>query len=688
MARTPSPQKRIEQLRTQIREHNELYYGADSPTVSDAEYDQLVRDLRDLEAEHPELADESSPSEAVGAAVITTFDPVTHRVPMTSLDNAMDESELRAWGERVAKGLEGERVQFVCELKIDGLAISIRYENGVMVQAATRGDGKVGEDVTANVATIRSLPIEAKSAPEVLEVRGEIYMSIAAFEKLKADREAENLERIKNGRATLAVPVNPRNAGAGSLRQKDPTITAQRDLSLWSYQLGEVVGAPEFTSHHDTLEFLKNLGFPVNPEIRIVDSIDAVMQFCHSWQERRHELPYEIDGAVVKVDSLEQRERLGFTSRAPRWAIAFKFPPEEKHTILKDIKISVGRTGRVTPFAELERVFVGGSYVEKATLHNRDQVAAKDVRPGDTVVVRKAGDVIPEVVGPVLAKRPKNSEPWEFPILCPCPLKSTLTKSDDEADTRCVESDCPHQREQKIIYFAARGGMDIEGLGDNTVIALADAGLVRTVADLFTLTFEDLMSLSAFSATSAARLLYELDKARSQTLARVLSSLGIKHVGPIVANQLAEHFGHLDQILGASEEELHSIEGIGEAVYASIQRWLSNESNREMVESLRTAGVAFDIVPRVSLGTTLEGHIVLVTGKLAKYQRDEVKEVIKAHGGKAASGVSSNTTVLVAGEKAAAPKVKKAQELGIPVIDGDQFEEMLRTGVVPTGATK
>jgi DNA ligase (NAD+) len=436
------------------------------------------------------------------------------------------------------------------------------------------------------------------------------------------------------------------------------------------------------------LEFLKNLGFPVNPEIRIVDSIDAVMQFCHSWQERRHELPYEIDGAVVKVDSLEQRERLGFTSRAPRWAIAFKFPPEEKHTILKDIKISVGRTGRVTPFAELERVFVGGSYVEKATLHNRDQVAAKDVRPGDTVVVRKAGDVIPEVVGPVLAKRPKNSAPWEFPILCPCPLKSTLTKSDDEADTRCVESDCPHQREQKIIYFAARGGMDIEGLGDNTVIALADAGLVRTVADLFTLTFEDLMSLSAFSATSAARLLYELDKARSQTLARVLSSLGIKHVGPIVANQLAEHFGHLDQILGASEEELHSIEGIGEAVYASIQRWLSNESNREMVESLRTAGVAFDIVPRVSLGTTLEGHIVLVTGKLAKYQRDEVKEVIKAHGGKAASGVSSNTTVLVAGEKAAAPKIKKAQELGIPVIDGDQFEEMLRTGVVPTGATK
>jgi DNA ligase (NAD+) len=689
MARTPSPRKRIEELRTLIRTHNELYYGQDSPEVSDAEYDALVRELQDLEAKHPEFSDAESPSEVVGAAAVTTFDPVVHAVPMTSLDNAMDEDELRAWGDRIAKGLGDQPVRYVCELKIDGLAISIRYENGVMVQAATRGDGKVGEDVTANVATISSLPKKlGKGSPSVIEVRGEIYMSTVAFEKLKAEREAENLQRLANNRALLAVPVNPRNAGAGSLRQKDPTITAQRDLSLWSYQLGEVVDGPEFVSHHATIEFLGGLGFPVNPEITVVDSIDAVVAFCRQWQERRHELGYEIDGAVVKVDDLSQREQLGFTSRAPRWAIAFKFPPEEKHTILKDIKVSVGRTGRVTPFADLERVFVGGSYVEKATLHNRDQVAAKDVRPGDTVVVRKAGDVIPEVVGPVLGKRPKNSQPWVFPTTCPCPLKSELTKSEEEADTRCVDSECPHQSQQKIIYFAARGGMDIEGLGDTTVIALADAGKVRTVADLYKLTFDDLASTDVFSATSAAKLIFELDKSRSQTLARVLSSLGIKHVGPVVADQLAEQFGHLDSILGASEEQMHAIDGVGDAVFASIQRWLAVPSNVDMVESLRAAGVAFDNVPKVSLGSTLEGHTILVTGKLAKYQRDEVKEVIKAHGGKAASGVSSNTTVLVAGEKAAAPKVKKAQDLGIPVIDGEQFDLFLLTGELPGGGAK
>ena len=432
MARTPSPKKRIEELREQIRTHNDLYYGHDSPEISDAEYDLMVRELRALEVEHPELVEADSPSEIVGAAAITTFDPVVHAVPMTSLDNAMDEDELRAWGDRVAKGLGDQPVRYVCELKIDGLAISIRYENGVMVQAATRGDGKVGEDVTANVATISSLPKKlGKGAPSVVEVRGEIYMSTAAFEKLKAEREAENLQRVANNRATLSVPVNPRNAGAGSLRQKDPTITAQRDLSLWSYQLGEVVGGPEFVSHHTTLDFLGGLGFPVNPEIKVVDSFEEVVAFCRKWQEHRHELGYEIDGAVVKVDDLSQREQLGFTSRAPRWAIAFKFPPEEKHTILKDIQISVGRTGRVTPFAVLEPVFVGGSNVGMATLHNRDQVAAKDVRPGDTVVVRKAGDVIPEVVGPVLSKRPKNSQPWEFPTTCPCSVGSTLVKMED-----------------------------------------------------------------------------------------------------------------------------------------------------------------------------------------------------------------------------------------------------------------
>jgi DNA ligase (NAD+) len=683
MARTPTPKKRIEQLRAQIREHNELYYGTDNPSISDAEYDQMVRELRDLEAEHPELADESSPSEAVGAATITTFDPVVHRVPMTSLDNAMDESELRAWGERVAKGLEGEAVQFVCELKIDGLAISIRYENGVMVQAATRGDGKVGEDVTANVATIKSLPATATKAPEVVEVRGEIYMSIAAFEKLKADREAENLERIKNGRATLAVPVNPRNAGAGSLRQKDPTITAQRDLSLWSYQLGEVVGGPEFTSHHETLEFLKSLGFPVNPEIRIVDSIDAVMQFCHSWQERRHELPYEIDGAVVKVDNLEQRERLGFTSRAPRWAIAFKFPPEEKHTILKDIQISVGRTGRVTPFAVLDTVFVGGSNVTMATLHNRDQVAAKDVRPGDTVVVRKAGDVIPEVVGPVLAKRPKKSEPWEFPTTCPCPVKSTLVKLDDQADTRCIEPSCPFQRDQRIIYFASRGGMDIEGLGERTVFALSDAGLVADVGDLYSLTVEQLLTLEGFADKGAQNLVAGIQASRTKPLPKLLTALGIKHLGPAASESLSAHFGTLDAIVAATEEELSSVDGVGGVIAASIAKWFAQPENIAIIEKLRAAGVDFGRVEISTEPQTLVGKAVVVTGTLANYSREEAEQAIKRRGGKSPGSVSAKTFAVVLGESPGASKVTKAEQLKIPVLDEAGFEILLATGELP-----
>jgi DNA ligase (NAD+) len=684
MARTPSPKKRIEELRAQIRHHNAQYHTLDNPEISDAEFDTLSRELRDLEATHPELADGASPIEAVGGAALTTFDPVQHRVPMTSLDNAMDESELRAWGDRVAKGLGDQPVQYVCELKIDGLAISIRYENGVLVQAATRGDGKVGEDVTANVATISSLPKKIANAPEVVEVRGEIFMSIAAFEKLKAEREAENLVRIENDRAPLAVPVNPRNAGAGSLRQKDPTITAQRDMSLWSYQLGEVVGGPEFTSHHDTLEFLRTLGFPVNPEITIVDSIEAVMQFCHSWQERRHELPYEIDGAVVKVDSLAQREQLGFTSRAPRWAIAFKFPPEEKHTLLRDIQISVGRTGRVTPFAVLEPVFVGGSNVGMATLHNRDQVAAKDVRPGDTVVVRKAGDVIPEVVGPVLAKRPKNSTPWVFPTQCPCEVKSTLVKLDDVADTRCVEPMCPFQRDQRIIYFASRGGMDIEGLGERTVFALSDAGLVTDVGDLFSLTVEQLLTLEGFAELSAQNLVASIQASRSKPLPKLLTALGIKHLGPAASDSLSSHFGTLDAIASASAEELAAVDGVGGVIAASINAWFAVPANALIVSKLRDAGVEFGRVIVSTLPQTLIGKAVVVTGTLANFSREGAEEAIKARGGKSPGSVSAKTFAVVLGESPGASKVTKAEQLQIPVLNEVQFEQLLETGELPS----
>jgi DNA ligase (NAD+) len=683
MSRTPSTQKRMEELREQVQYHNARYHGHDDPEISDAEFDELARELRQLEIEHPELVDDSSPTLSVGSAAITTFDPVVHRVPMTSLDNAMDESELRAWGERVAKGLGGQAVRYVCELKIDGLAISIRYENGALVQAATRGDGKVGEDVTANVATISSLPKKITSAPEVVEVRGEIFMSIAAFEKLKAEREAENRERVSNGRSPLPVPVNPRNAGAGSLRQKDPTITAKRDMSLWSYQLGEVIGGPEFTSHHDTLEFLRALGFPVNPAITIVDSIEAVTQFCNEWKERRHELPYEIDGVVIKVDDLSQREQLGFTSRAPRWAIAFKFPPEEKHTLLLDIQVSVGRTGRTTPFAVLEPVFVGGSTVGMATLHNRDQVAAKDVRPGDTVVVRKAGDVIPEVVGPVLSKRPKNSEPWVFPTLCPCPVKSTLVKLDDVADTRCIEPSCPFQRDQRIMYFASRGAMDIEGLGDRTVFALSDAGLVADVGDLYSVTVEQLLTLEGFAELSAQNLVASIQASRSRPLPKLLTALGIKNLGPAAAESLASEFGSLEAIAVATADELSAVDGVGGVIAASITSWFAIAENAAIIKKLRDAGVEFGRVEISTLPQTLIGKAVVVTGSLVSYSRDGAEEAIKSRGGKSPGSVSAKTFAVVLGESPGASKVTKAEQLGIPVLDEAGFEILLATGELP-----
>ena len=508
-------------------------------------------------------------------------------------------------------------------------------------------------------------------------------MSIAAFQKLQSERLEENRVRAEKGRAQLAVPVNPRNAGAGSLRQKDPAITAQRDLSLWSYQLGEVIGGPDFTSHHDTLQFLHFLGFPVNPQITTVDSLEEVIAFCRHWQEHRHDLGYEIDGAVVKVDDLSQREQLGFTSRAPRWAIAFKFPPEEKHTVLRDIQISVGRTGRVTPFAVLEPVFVGGSTVSMATLHNRDQVIAKDVRPGDTVVVRKAGDVIPEVVGPVLAKRPKNSAPWEFPATCPCNMTSTLVKMDDQADTRCVEPACPFQRDQRIIYFASRGGMDIEGLGERTVFALSDAGLVEDVGDLYALTVEHLLTLEGFAQRGAQNLVDALMQSKTRPLPKLLTALGIKHLGPAAADSLATHFGTLDAIAAASNEELSTIDGVGTVIAESIVSWFSADTNTKVIEKLRSAGVDFGRVEISDEPQTLVGKAVVVTGSLENYSREGAEEAIKKRGGKSPGSVSAKTFAVVIGESPGASKLSKAEQLKIPMLDETGFEILLRTGELP-----
>ncbi|MFZ9157670.1 MAG: NAD-dependent DNA ligase LigA, partial [Ilumatobacteraceae bacterium] len=656
---------------------------------SDAEYDELERELRSIEAEHPEWATEASPTARVGAAATETFSPVEHRVPMTSLDNAMDHAELVAWGERVVKGLPDDATtRYVCELKIDGLAMSLRYEKGVLVQAATRGDGRVGEDVTANVATIAVVPksltaSKGVAVPDVLEVRGEVYLPIDAFERLKAAKEHENAERIAAGRKPEPVPVNPRNAGAGSLRQKDATVTAGRGLAFWAYQLGEVVGGPEFTSHHQTLEFLRALDFPVNPNIEVVSSVEDVAAYCARWQENRHRLPYEIDGVVVKLDDLAQRETLGFTARAPRWAIAFKFPPEERTTLLRDIQISVGRTGRVTPFAVLEKVFVGGSNVEMATLHNEDQVRLKDVRPGDTVVVRKAGDVIPEVVGPVLALRPEGLPPWTFPSVCPCPMKGELTRPDGEANTRCIEPGCPSQRDQRIIYFASRGAMDIEGLGEKTVFQLSDAGLVSDPGDLYSLTVEQLLTLEGFARISAEKLLVAIDASKSRPLPKILTALGVKHLGPSASEALAVAFGNLDAIMNASLADLANVDGVGDVIAASVTSWFSVPDNRAFIEKMRASGVEFGNVEVSRLPQNLVGRNIVVTGSLEGFDRDGAERAIKDRGGKSPGSVSKKTDALVVGAEPGASKLTKAQELGIPVLDEAQFVILLETGEIP-----
>lgn len=679
--------RRSAELRAAILHHNQRYYELDEPEISDAEYDELVRELQAIETEFPELLDETSPTQRVSGTAPTTFAPVTHRVPMTSLDNAMDAAELRAWGERVQRGLAGAPAQYVCELKIDGVAMSVRYERGAFVQAATRGDGRVGEDVTANVATIAALPkqLDGPHVPEVLEVRGEVYLPIAAFEQLKARKEEENAARIAAGRKPEPVPVNPRNAGAGSLRQKDPTVTASRGLSFWSYQLGEVVGGPTFTSHHETLEFLMSLGFPVSPEVRVLVSLDEVSAFCDRWQAHRHDLGYEIDGVVVKLDDLAQRELLGFTSRAPRWAIAFKFPPEERTTTLRDIQVSIGRTGRATPFAVLEPVFVGGSTVGMATLHNEDQVRLKDVRPGDTVVVRKAGDVIPEVVGPVLSLRAEGSTPWEFPRVCPCPLRSTLVRPEGEADTRCVEPACPFQRDQRIIHFGSRGAMDIEGLGEKTVVALSDRGLVADPADIYALTSDDVRQLEGFGELSATKLLAAIEGSKSRPLPRLLVALGIRNLGPAAAEALAQAFGSLDAIIGAHEADLATTDGVGPVIAASITSWFSRDDNRAMVEKLRAAGVDFGNVVVSRQPQVLAGKAIVVTGTLDGFSRDAAERAIKERGGTSPGSVSKKTYAVVVGADPGASKLTKAEQLGVPIVGETEFRVLLDTGSLPAG---
>ena len=679
--------KNVMILRAQIAHHNELYHGQDSPEISDAAFDELLRKLKEIEAKYPELIEESSPTQIVGSG-FTTFDPVTHRVPMTSLDNAMDAKELQAWGERQVKGLGNVAMQFVCELKIDGLALSIRYENGELVQAATRGDGKVGEDVTANILTISVVPKKlvsksGKKIPSVLEVRGEVYMSIAAFEKLRVAKQIENEKRLSAGKKPETVPANPRNAGAGSLRQKNPAITATRDLSFWAYQLGEVVGAPNFLSHSETFDYLRDLGFPINPEVKTVNSLTQVVEFVEKCEANRHKLDYEIDGVVVKLDDLAQREQLGFTARAPRWAIAVKFAPEERNTILKNISVSIGRTGRATPFAELEPVVLSGSTVSMATLHNREQVQLKDVRPGDTVVVRKAGDVIPEVVGPVLALRPKNSKPWKFPTTCVCDLNSTFVQLEGESDTRCIEPDCPFQRDQRIIHFASRGAMDIEGLGEKTVFALSDKNLVADIGDLYSLTIEKLLQLDGFAELSANNLLTAINNSKTRPLNKLLVGLGIKNLGPAASESLARRFGSLDAIIAAKSEQLSEIDGLGDVIANSITKWFKDKSHQAIIKKFRNAGVEFGNVIVSTAPQNLVGKAVVVTGTVEGFSREGAQEAITSRGGKSPGSVSAKTFALVVGDEPGASKLTKAESLKIPIIDSAGFLVLLETGELP-----
>lgn len=673
----------IAKLREEIEHHNERYHRLDDPVISDAEYDALVRRLRELEDAHPELVTADSPTQTIGAAPSSLFAPVTHSVQMMSLDNAFTEDELRAWGNRLARNV-GADTPFVCELKIDGIAMSIRYEKGEYVLAATRGDGRVGEDVTENVRTLRDLPKQLKpkgkpgsvrndvTVPDVLEVRGEVYMPIAAFEALNK-RQADAGGRLF---------ANPRNSSAGSLRQKDPAITASRELSLWTYQLGAVEGGPTFETHHETLDFLKELGLPVNPEIERVPDLEGVYEYCAYWQEHRHDLPYEIDGVVIKVDDLHTRAELGSTSKAPRWAIAYKFPPEERTTLLRDINVSIGRTGKATPFAVLEPVFVGGSTVAVATLHNQDQVKAKDVRPGDTVIVRKAGDVIPEVVKPVLAERPAGLPEWSFPTACPVcgkPLKRTA----GESDTFCLNVDCPAQRLARIEHFASRGAMDIEGLGERTVGQLIDAQLVADPADLYGLTAEQLLGLEGFAKVSAQKLLDAIEASKTRPLGNLLFGLNIKHVGGTMASVLARAFGSLDALLGADEETIATTEGVGPVIAASVVQWTSLDTNRRMIERLRAAGVDFGLVEVPTMPQNLVGKAIVVTGTLEGYSRDGAEEAITGRGGKSPGSVSKKTTAVVVGESPGAAKLTKAEELGVPILDEAGFVTLLETGELP-----
>jgi DNA ligase (NAD+) len=679
------PHQRAAALRTLIEHHNERYHVLDEPEIPDADYDRLARELRRLEDEFPELRSATSPTGQVGAAPSALFSPVVHQVQMMSLDNAFDDEEIRAWAQRLARSLGREDVEdlaFSVEPKVDGVAMSITYLDGAFAQAATRGDGVTGEDVTANVATIGSVPATLDAAsgplPSVLEVRGEIYLPLADFRSMNERQRSEGLKEF----------ANPRNAAAGSLRQKDPAVTATRPLAFLAYQLGRLEGvasggAFDVRSHTATLQALRLAGLPVSPDTVSVTGIEAVLARSHELEARRHDLAYDIDGVVIKLDDLDLRDQAGSTTRAPRWALARKLAPEEQSTKLVDIEVSIGRTGRVTPYAVLEPVVVAGSTVTFATLHNEDQVALKDVRPGDLVIVRKAGDVIPEVVGPVRG-RGRRPAAWHFPARCPA-CDGELVRLEGEADTYCVNLDCPAQRDQRLSHFASRSALDIEGLGEKVVERLTAAGLVGDVADLYELDSTQLEGLEGMGAVSAANLMAAIEASKDQPLSRLLVGLGIRHLGPAGARQVARSLAELDRVRQAGLEQLAAIEGIGAVIAESTVRFMQNPANVAVLDRLVALGLSA-VEPGAVHGTQpgaggpLEGRTVVVTGAVPGLTREEAEAAVEAAGGKATGSVSKKTYCVVVGEAPGASKLTKAEALGIPLVAAEHFDRLLASG--------
>ena len=664
--------ERVKWLREELTRHNDAYFVNDAPLIPDADYDALARELRSLEEQHPELADDTSVSTKVGAPTSAVFSPVTHAEPMLSLDNVFDVDELRAWAQRCAKGLgaEASTLRFAVEPKIDGLALSIYYVDGRFTRAATRGDGRTGEDVSENVRTIHNVPITlGEGARGRVEVRGEAFLAKSDFEEL-------NRRQRELGAKEFA---NPRNAAAGSLRQKDPRVSATRPLSFLTYQLVDLDGSFSFTRYVETLGQLASWGFLTAHETSVQVGVDEMVGRSDWFQEHRHDLTYEIDGVVIKIDDLHQRSLLGFTSRAPRWAIARKLPPEERTTRLLSIEVSIGRTGRATPYAVLEPVVVAGSTVAMATLHNQDQVAAKDVRPGDLVVVRKAGDVIPEVVSAVAEAGVKRARPWTFPSHCP-DCGAPLVRMGLESDTYCVNPACPAQQLQQIAHFASRGALDIEGLGEQRVAQLLGEGLIKDVADLFSLRVADLAPLEGFGELSATSLVHAITSAKVAPLSRVLVGLGIRHVGPVAARELAAHFRNYAALAQAPLEDLEALEGIGPVIAGSVYLECREPESIERMARLAEAGLALSEPERGGLAATLAGRAVVVTGSVEGFSRDEAEAAVVARGGTSPGSVSKKTYCVVVGDAPGAAKVTRARELGVPMVSAVDFQRLLNTG--------